>query len=204
MLYTAALGFLANLFRYEHYSLIGVKLINLIPKNKPLKKLKDFRYSFTNKNYIHPLIIKDLLPRLSDNGCYVTSINLYDGNDSNRYFGELVVNKNNREYPIVTSTIDDSYYSYQYIGCSFTGLHLVKYWENTGGTGIFYNILFLTITTDYYYNLEEKLERVILKINGQLALGDRFEVKVKFRSGVLHIRGKSRVENKIKKRLIII
>ena len=48
-------------------------------------------YSFRKAPFVHPKIVDDLIGNLSDTGEQVVAINLLDSQDSNRYFGEILV-----------------------------------------------------------------------------------------------------------------
>src|SRR5436309_7916640 len=49
--------------------------------------------SFCQPPFVHPLVIKELMTWLSDDGDQVVAINLLEANDSNRYYGAIETEK---------------------------------------------------------------------------------------------------------------
>ena len=82
-------------------------------------------------------------------------------------------------------------YSYQYIGCSFSGVHIIRTWSNEGGSGTFCNILLVTLSTDttveIYSNKSIKSERFLIKKIGTISLGDRYKGNISYRFCFLSI-----------------
>lgn len=116
--------------------------------------------------------------------------NISESNQSNRYHGDVTVEKTDG-YPVVTSTAEEGWVSYKYIGRSFSGVHIVQTWSNGGGSGVFTNILLVTLSLDS--SLESnglsysKKTRYVIKLVGSLPLGDRYQGQVKYRFGILSI-----------------
>lgn len=181
---------IAGFFRDDIHGVIGKKIFTLTPKTQLVRDLEISKYSFINTEYINPRILDDLSGWISDSGDQIVSINISESNDSNRYFGTTTVKKTNG-YPIVSSAYDESWTSYQYIGCSFSGVHIVQTWRNGGGTGIFTNILLITLSSDSSLDsdgfLYVKKNRFVIKLIGTLPLGDRYVGRIKYRCGILSI-----------------
>jgi hypothetical protein len=182
---------IAALFRDDLHALVGLKFVSLSPRAKPIKNLYHLKYSFTNPGYINPAILDELRGWQSDSGNQVVAINLTDSNSSNRYFGEVNATPHHSENPIITFTHNETTVSYQYIGCSLTGVHIVKLVSNYGGSGWFHSLLLLTIAEDIGVNgLPDKLkrnERLSIKIVGSIALGDRYQGEIRYKFGILFI-----------------
>lgn len=181
----------AGFFRDDIHGIIGKNIFTLTPKNRLIRDLVSAKYSFVNSEYINPRILEDLIGWLSDTGNQVVSINVSDSNRSNRYFGNITHEEKESGYPLVTSSHDDGWFSYQYLGRSFSGLHLVQTWSNGGGSGIFCNIILVTLSLDsaleYGKDKNEKSTRFLLKLIGSLPLGDRYEGTVSYKFGFLAI-----------------
>lgn len=181
---------IAGFFRDEIHGVIGKNVFTLTPKNQLIRDLETARYSFITPEFINPLILGDLSGWISDSGDQIVSINISESNKSNRYHGDIKVQES-ENYPIVESTFQEGWGSYKYIGRSFSGIHIVQTWNNTGGSGIFTNILLLTLSSDSSLKSNgvsyRKKARYILKLVGSLPLGDRYQGKVKFKYGVLSI-----------------
>lgn len=181
----------AGFFRDDIHGIIGKSIFTLTPKNRMIRDLELSKYSFVSSEFINPRILEDLIGWLSDTGNQVVSINVADSNRSNRYFGNITHEKTKSGYPRVTSSYDDGWFSYQYLGRSFSGLHLVQTWSNGGGSGIFCNILLVTLSLDaaleYGKDRNEKITRFVIKLIGSLPLGDRYEGTVSYKLGFLTI-----------------
>jgi len=182
---------LAAYFKDEVHGVIGNNFISLTNKSSLLHNFKNSKYSFIDDEYIHPKILLDLNGWLSDSGDQVISINIRESNRSNRYFGQLTVNKPDSGFPIVQSNDIESTDSYQYIGCSFSGVHILRTWNNTGGSGVFCDILLVTLSNDnaifYKDGRTIKIERLVIKKIGCLPLGDRYDGKISYKFGILSI-----------------
>lgn len=122
-------------------------------------------YSFKTAPFVHPKIIDDLVGWLSDSGDQVVAINLLDSQDSNRYFGEIVVspqlNPMTPSWPWVYSvdgdenadkTLDElwgrPWYAYRYVGSTQAGLDVVHARHSGGGSGIFNSVVFIRTEMD--------------------------------------------------------
>ncbi|PWW07929.1 MULTISPECIES: hypothetical protein [Pseudidiomarina] len=180
----------AGFFRDDIHGVIGKNVFTLTPKNQLIRDLESARYSFITPEFINPQILDDLSGWLSDTGDQIVSINISESNRSNRYHGEIKVEETG-SYPVVTSSVDEGWVSYKYIGRSFSGVHIVQTWSNGGGSGVFTNILLVTLSSDS--SLESnglsysKKSRYVIKLIGSLPLGDRYQGQVKYRFGILSI-----------------
>jgi len=181
---------IAGFFRDDIHGVIGKNVFTLTPKNQLVRDLESARYSFINQDFINPKILGDLSGWLSDTGDQIVSINISESNQSNRYHGDVTVEETD-SYPIVTSTTEDGRVSYKYIGRSFSGVHIVQTWSNSGGSGVFTNILLVTLSSDSALESNglsySKKSRYVIKLVGSLPLGDRYQGQVKYRFGILAI-----------------
>tara|TARA_B100002019_G_C21087847_1_gene507071 strand:+ start:35 stop:733 length:699 start_codon:yes stop_codon:yes gene_type:complete len=181
---------IAGFFRDDIHGVIGKDIFTLTPKNKLIRDLEAARYSFINPEFINPQILEDFSGFLSDRGDQIVSINISESNQSNRYHGGVTAEETD-DYPIVTSSSGESWISYKYIGRSVSGIHIVQAWSNSGGSGVFTNILLVTLSLDS--SLESnglnysKKSRYVIKLVGSLPLGDRYQGKVKYGFGILSI-----------------
>jgi hypothetical protein len=131
------IGGLATLFRDDIHGIIGLSFISLVPRAKLVRDFKNYKYSFTESSYINPAILEDLNGWISDLGNQVVSININDSNESNRYFGDVTVTQQSSGNSIVEFVENETTLRYQYIGCSFSGVHIIKFVSNYGGAGCF-------------------------------------------------------------------
>jgi len=186
----ASLAAFAAFFRDDIHGVIGRHVFSLAPKPALVRDLSVCKYSFNSDEFINPGILDDLLGWLSDSGHQVVAVNIAESNRSNRYFGTVTVKPTSRN-PLVTKTHESEWVAYQYIGHSFSGLHLVQTWRCGGGSGIFCDILLLTISYDkaieFTTSGTKKVRRVVLRTMGAIPLGDRYGGDITFRFGILTI-----------------
>ncbi|KJY77269.1 hypothetical protein TW74_13260 [Vibrio nigripulchritudo] len=183
---------LAAFFRDAVHGIIGAKFVSLSPRATPIRDFQNYKYSFVSDNYISPAIFDDLNGWISDVGEQIVSINISDTNQSNRYFGEVDVQHVPNAFPIVDYKSDDKYLSYQYVGCSFSGVHILKLVSNYGGSGYFHSLLLVTVAADSCIAFEStskaiKKECFVIKKVGTIPLGDRYEGTVTYKFGFLTI-----------------
>lgn len=179
----------AGFFRDDIHGVIGRNVFTLTPKKGLIRDLDAAKYSFIDSEFINPRILDDLRGWLSDTGDQIVSINITDSNKSNRYFGGIDIKKSNSGFPVVTCRNDEGWISYQYIGRSFSGLHIVQTWSSGGGSGIFFNVVLVTLSLDSALNYNsgkyEKKSRYIIKLIGSFPLGDRYDGEIIYKFGIL-------------------
>lgn len=186
----ACVASVAAVFRDEFHGVIGLRVLSLTSRTAPIRNLTDARYSFSRHEYINPMIIADLWGWISDLGDQVVAVNIPGSNVSNRYFAEITVSDGNR-YPTVSAKSDKMTFSYQYLGCSFSGVHLLRVWSSGSGTGVFCAIMLVTLSAEAAIDIEiagtKKVDRFIVKKIASLPLGDRYEGEIRYRFGLLTI-----------------
>ena len=145
--------------------------------NYSVSKLSSlFKYSFEGEPYIHPLIILDLLSWLSDGGATNIAIDIEAAMVSNKYYDEVEV----KNRYISSKTKENGNFTYEYIGKSDNGVHILKTYDNSGGgSGIFTNLLFIVFGQDEVFEETRKKERFYVKVIGNYGLGDRYLGEVK-------------------------
>lgn len=177
-------------FRDEVHGVAGLNFLSLTPKASLIRNLTHSKYSFIEPEYINPKIIENLVGWLSDTGDQVVSINVTKSNKSNRYHGDVTV-ENTSGNPIVKAADGKVSFAYQYIGHSFSGIHLLRTWDSGGGSDIFSSVVLITISNDNAIEYEKqkatKIERFVVKKVGVLPLGDRYKGEIKYRFGILSI-----------------
>ena len=144
------------------------------------------KFFFWNGQPIHPLIIMDMVTLLSDEGDQVIAINLEHSQGSNRYCCEDSYNvtvKNGLmrvEYRRPSKDgLNEGSFIYRLEGKTDNGVHVVRTWDNGGGSGIFSSLMFLRITERKGLRLKgESLlalnkDQIVLEKLGELGLGDR-------------------------------
>lgn len=174
-----------------------------------IRDLESAKYSFVDSEYINPRILDDLCGWISDTGDQIVSINITNSNNSNRYFGDLDISKSDSEFPIVTCAYEEGWASYKYVGRSFSGLHIVQVWSNSGGTAVFCHLLFVTLSLDSALEHDgakyEKKSRYVIKLIGSFLLGNHYDGKVDYKFGVLTISAcKGHTSSRSKKSYVLV
>lgn len=182
---------IAGFFRDDIYCVIGKDVFALTAKDRLIRDLHSAKYSFISREFINPMVLNDLAGWISDAGDQIVSINVYDSNESNRYYGSMTVKENGTDFPIVTCTNKTDWVCYKYIGRSFSGIHIVQLWSGGNGSGVFSNVLLVTLSLDtslqYAGNRSVKKKRYVIKLVGTLPLGDRYDGKISYKFGFLSI-----------------
>lgn len=181
----------AGFFRDDIHGIIGKNIFTITPKNKLIREFSGSKFSFISSELINPRILEDLVGWLSNTGDQVVSINITESNQSNRYHGEITAKELDSGYPVITSKHDEGSFSYRYLGCSFSGVHLIQTWDHSGGSGVFCNVLLATLSQDssieYNKNKIEKVDRFVIKLIGSVPLGDRYDGELSYKFGFLSI-----------------
>lgn len=100
-------------------------------------------YHFDQPPFIHPRILHDLTTWISDIGDQVVAINLTDARGSNRYFGDVHIERTPEKTPRIYYEEGSERFTYQYIGQTRDGFHAVRVIESGSGSGVFSSILLL-------------------------------------------------------------
>jgi len=166
----------------------------VIESDSPLARLwKEYGYSFQHQTLINPLLLKDLVGWISDNGRQIASIDIAGSNSSNRYFGEVLVREfEGRIFVEVQEEGGRETFGYEYLGTSESGIHVVHAYDQTGGSATFHWILLLQIEESSVLMYEDKInvkteKTPVLKLIGRLSLGDRYNGNVSMERGVIQI-----------------
>jgi hypothetical protein len=136
------------------------------------------KYSFTESEYINPMIVADLGGWISDTADQITSVDIIGANDSNRYHSTLSTQAGGTHSVIEATDANGESFSYEYLGCTPSGLHILKTKEYGAGAGVFYGLMLVTLSLDYSLDIAPerttKVERLVMKKIGSISLGDRY------------------------------
>ena len=150
------------------------------------------RYSFVREEFIHPLIIRELLGWFSDSTETIASVNLVSANRSNQFAGEFNANERDEKLWIEWKSRGRESFVYTYIATSPSGIEIIECYDWGGGSGIFGSVGLFCIEYDRALaeDSEGKIstrERVILKSLGSIGLGDRYKGEITYEDGFLVI-----------------
>lgn len=142
-------------------------------------------YAFHQPDYVHPLIVQDMLGSLADLHGSVVCVDLDAGNDSNRYHGAYaVVKRGGNEWVEWKGTQRESF-RYRHIGTSPSGVHMIVCYDSGGGSGVFGSAALFRMETDR--TLVENRKRTLLKLLDAISLGDRYDGSIAYEDGTLMI-----------------
>ena len=156
--------------------------------------LDDTEYSFTRKEFVHPLIVLELLGWISDTAETICSVDLCTANKSNRFYGEFSTNQVDGRTWVMGRGDAGSRYDmgsddtgitirYAHIATTQAGTELVECYINGGGSSIFGYVAAFRATK------EEALghSRIVLTILGSFGLGDRYYGSILYDGQFLNI-----------------
>ncbi|NQU66371.1 MAG: HNH endonuclease [Candidatus Marinimicrobia bacterium] len=152
--------------------------------------LQVFPYSFIREEFVHPLIVKELIGSLADQYETIVAINLTQANNSNHFYGDFEHSFIDGRMWIKYIDPNSGFFNYSHIATTPSGINIVECYNNGGGSGIFGYIILLVFTIDKVIdNYEDEIfrERVILKTLGSCSLGDRYKGQIYYKDGLLHI-----------------
>lgn len=147
-------------------------------------------YSFEREEFVHPLIVRELLGWLSDRTATVVAVDLTSSNRSNRFFGEF--SRSVRDGRTWVEWVGDGResFAYAHIATSPSGIQMVECYDRGGGSGVFGSVGLFSIECDRALEagiVMSTRTRVLLKTLGSVPLGDRYAGPIVYENGVLAI-----------------
>lgn len=184
---------LQNLATKEDIERLAIRNTNYIlgsSEGDTQSSLEHSRFSFTREEFIHPLIIRELLGWISDSTETICSVDIASSNRSNRFYGEFVTADRDGKSWIKWKGSNGEFFMYSHISTSPSGVEMVECYDCGGGSGVFGSVGLFCLECDRA--LEEGIgrnmftrERVILKSLGSIRLGDRYDGEIKYEDGFL-------------------
>jgi hypothetical protein len=156
-------------------------------------------YSFNKAPFIPPVIVEDLNTWLSDGGDQVVAINLSDSVDSNRYASDIKTDDSGKGNPYVftrekCADARCNEFGYRLIGKTTNGLFVLFTEESGGGTGVFRNLMLVSLERDHGLDYDEakgtlraSRSRWLIKKWGGAPLGDRYDGNVTVSGNTIRI-----------------
>lgn len=161
-------------------------------ENNMRSSLEHSRYSFAREEFVHPLIVRELLGWISDGDAPVVSIDVASGNQSNQFFGEFTVERYRGRPFVKWKGPDGETFSYVHVATSPSGVEMVECYSSGGGSGVFGSVAMFC--WEYDEALREDINgrlsterRLLLKQLGEIALGDRYDGSITYKDGLLTI-----------------
>ncbi len=199
MLTIEAKAFIGRYIPYITTILAGMCLLQSCAKNdEPSDRIKSVQSSvdsqifFDDDQPLHPRIFEFFLGSYSDAKPVITSMSLIGIFDSNMFSAPVqkkLDKKGQCWYWYLKGKLDEteraSQFGYRYMGRLTTGHHVIMTADETPGSAIFYNLMFIktseTKLLDFTNpsSVQGKMSRSI-SCEGYYPLGDRFQGSVQF------------------------
>lgn len=166
------------------------------PQEKPLtlqQQLAELNKNFTFRGKpIHPRAIQDLVSWVADPLPGPIAIDVEGTFETNRYFGEYEVRENRLIYIDLEQSILEQrgWFGYKHLGKLANGFHVLRTYDNGGGTGVFGSVLLVECLIDFEYKDDgNRREFLVLKRKGEFGIGDRYsgEIKLKPKENIILI-----------------
>lgn len=140
---------------------------------------------------IHPTIIKQFEPWLSDSLSSTVSMDLGAAMGSNQYDQDDV--SEGKDHVITAKLPNYHTYAYQFDGMLENGLDIVRTWSRSNtGTGVFENLYVLRASNATGYTADGKpYPRLLLTVVRAFPLGDRASVTVQLKKNRIKLRIKA-------------
>ena len=152
--------------------------------------LDSTKFSFRNEEFVHPLIVRELLGWISDSRSTIVGVDLEAADRSNKFYGEFSVNDHGSVAWVQWRDADASF-SYRHIATTPSRVEIVECRDWLGGSGVFGTIAFFCLDKDRTVGDVNRSistsDRLVLKILGQCQLGDRYDGDIQYGNGVLHV-----------------
>lgn len=154
------------------------------------ERLETTRFSFHEEDFIHPRIVQELLGWISDSESTVVGVDLDTANYSNRFHGEVTVARRGKVNWVRWSDEGMSF-GYRHVATTPSGVEVLECHDWLGGSGVFGTVGLFCLERDRASGRKagslSSRDRLVLKILGQFALGDRYRGGISYRKGVLSV-----------------
>lgn len=149
------------------------------------------RFSFCRDEYVHPLIVRELIGWISDRYETIVGVDLEAANRSNRFYGAVRQRQHGEKSCVVYEGKGESFW-YSFVATTPSGVHILECHDWLGGSGVFGSVALLSIDTDQALDVDDDgipttRRRSVLTIVGRRGLGDRYSGRVWYDGGVLHV-----------------
>lgn len=128
---------------------------------------------------IHPKLVKEFTPWVSDEKPITTSVDIAAAFKSNEYYASVISDKSGH----VSFEDEDDSFSYIWLGKLDNEVHVVRTFDKMiGGSGIFQDLLFIKFNTQEFDLNGETYEQTIMTLVKSYKLGDRTHPEIKILS----------------------
>ena len=189
--YSRCLGILILLF--TNVFLSGCSFVKVKKFNS--KGVERDAASFDCEPWVHPKMIWELKPWMSDTGEQMLALNVSNSVGSNRYFEDIEMRtlEGGKELLLYKAQNGEHLqFGYVYHGMSNSGIHVLEVVESTHGSGTFISLFLCQLNWEPSFgtkngSLQEVGERQVLKLVKEITLGDRWVGKIELEGNLLKV-----------------
>ena len=152
------------------------------------------RFSFTEEEFVHPLIVRELHGWISDTDSTIVGVDLESANRSNRFFGDVSVREpssDSQGKSVVGWQDSQSSFHYCHVATTRSAVEIVRCHDWGGGSTVFGTIALFCLEWDRAIESDQgsfsSRDRAVLKILGQFPLANRYEGEIRYANGVLKV-----------------
>ncbi len=149
------------------------------PKIPIGRQLAEINKSFTYRGKtIHPRAVKDLVSWVADPLPGPIAIDVEGTFDTNRYFGDYETRADGFVFVDLTQKYvkETGWFSYKHLGRLQNGYHVIRTFDNAGGTGVFQSLLLVEALVDFEYEGNgARRQALVLRRRGEFGIGDRYD-----------------------------
>ena len=151
--------------------------------------------SFDREPWIHPKMIWELKPWMSDTAEQMLALNVSDSVGSNRYFEDIEKRSIDGGKELLLYKAQNGehlQFGYVYHGMSDSGIHVLEVVESSHGSSTFISLFLCQLNWEPSFgikngSLQEVGERQVLKLVKEITLGDRWIGKIELEGDLLKV-----------------
>jgi len=127
---------------------------------------------------INPRVLMQFIPWISDSRPSIMSIDLLSANHGTNQFGDSDALKK-REDGSVDVDFERGKIGYKWIGKLNNNVHLLKFYESGGGSGVFSSLIFVKFEIRDFVNDSKKYKQLLITCLRHNGLSDRAKTDIK-------------------------
>ena len=162
--------------------LLGGSCMHLEKNSAVFAKRGSLSYSFNDKPYVHPKMVWELMPWLSDTDQQMLSLSVSGWEGSNRYYEEIEKKTFNDGHEFVYYSCrrgEHLRFGYVYHGKSDSGIHVLETIENTSGSATFVSLFLCRLSMESRDEIKDGKLGIgqgteVLHLIATIPLGDRW------------------------------
>jgi hypothetical protein len=157
------------------------------------QQLTELNKNFTYKSKpVHPRAIQDLVSWVADPLPGPIAVDVEGTFETNRYFGDYETRENGLIYIDLKQKIleQEGWFAYQYLGRLANGFHVLRTFDNGGGTGVVQSLLLVECLIDFEYKDDgSRRALLVIKRRGEFGIGDRYsgEIKLELKENAISV-----------------